>query len=42
MNDAPTQGHIEDFLVPQNWSEEDILALVSFLELFSKNDAVAN
>ena len=35
MDDVPLQGHIEDFLQPQNWSDDDIESLVSFLELFS-------
>ena len=36
MDDVPAQGHLEDFLVPLDWTEEDIEAVISFLMLFSE------
>ena len=42
MNDVPLQGHIEDFLVPLDWPEEDIEAVISFLMLFSEDGPTSN
>ncbi len=33
VDEVPIQGHKEEFLLPQEWSEEEISSLVSFLEM---------